>query len=105
MISIFNIILSTLQRILFRPVLLLCGDATQQQPFEKDQNRLVPVTNALANRQFVSTTYHYNLMGQHRVGHVEYVNFLDHVRYWIPDQNTLDNLQQGQVLCPTGEIK
>ena len=100
MISIFNIILSTLQIILVRPVLVLCGDAAQQQPFEKDQNRLVPVTNALANRQFVSTTYHYNL-----TGHVEYLNFLDHVRYWIPDENTLDNLQQGQVLCPTGEIK
>ena len=56
--SIFNIILSTLQRILFRHVLVLCGDAAQQQPFEKNQNRLVPVTNALAKRQFLSTSYH-----------------------------------------------
>ena len=65
----------------------------------------MPVTNALANRQFVSTTYHYNLTGQHQVGDVEYVNFLDNVRYWIPDQNTLDNLQEGCILCPTDEIK
>ena len=101
---IFNHILKTLNSLVFRPVLLLSRDAVQQQPFTRANGRIMQLTSPLDNRQFIATTYHYNLQGQHRVGDECYLQFLDHIRHWIPQQSLLDNLQDGHIITQEGEV-
>lgn len=100
--TIFHHILSTLSKLLFRPVLLLSGDSAQQQPFIRQGTRITPVTNPLNNRQFISSTHHFHLNQQHRVEDPKYLNFLNHIRHWVPTQTELDEIQAGRVLCPDG---
>ena len=62
------------------------------------------LTSPLDNRQFIATTYHYNLQGQHRVGDERYLQFLDHIRHWIPQQSLLDDLQAGHVIAEEEQV-
>ena len=102
--GIFNHILKTLNSLVFWPVLLLSGDAAQQQPFTRANGRIMQLTSPLDNRQFIATTYHYNLQGQHRVGDERYLQFLDHIRHWIPQQSLLDDLQAGHVITEEEQV-
>ena len=72
--TIFEHILSTLSKLLFHPVLLLSGDAAQQQPFVREATRIIPVSNPLNNREFVSSTYHFHLTEQYRVEDPNYTH-------------------------------
>ena len=89
---------------IFRPVLIVCGDYAQQQPFQKLTNRTVNVPSPLNNQSFLASTYQYILNGQHRIGDEEYLAFLNHIRHWIPSEAMLRQLQEGRVLCPDGEL-
>ena len=100
----FDHILNTFNRLIFRLILVLCGDHAQQQPFEKLTNRTINVPSPLNNESFLASTYLFKLKGQHRDGDVEYLAFLDHIRYWIPTEALLQQLQEGQVLCPDGVV-
>lgn len=100
--KIFQHILLSFSKLLFRPVLLLSGDGAQQQPFAHEGTRIIPVSNPLNNRQFVSSTYHFHLNEQHRVEDRNYLNFLNHIRQWVPTQSVLDEVQAGRVICPDG---
>ena len=44
-----------------------------------------------------------NLQGQHRVGDERYLQFLDHIRHWIP-QHSLSDLQDGHLITEEGEV-
>ena len=100
----FQHVVDTLNRLLFRPVLLVCGDNSQQPPFEKINTSTSTVTSRLNNRAFVSSTYSYTLKGQHRVGDLDCLVFLDHIRKWIPNDSLLSKIQHGCVLCPDGML-
>ena len=89
--TIFQHILFTLSMLLFRPV-LLSGDGAQQQPFTRDATWIIPLSNPLNNSCFVSSTYHFHLTEQHRVEDEAYLNFLNHIRYWVPTQSELDKI-------------
>ena len=102
--KIFAHIMDTFNRLVYRPVLILGGDNSQQQPFEKKDGIIVNVPSPLSNSQFVSSTYHFILHGQHRVGDVEYLQFLDHIRNWRPNQEILNNIQHNRVIFPHGNI-
>ena len=98
--TIFQHVLMTVSKLLFRPVFVLSGDGAQQQPFTREATRIIPVTNPLNNSQFVSSTYHFHLTEQHRVEDQAYLNFLNHIRHWVPTQNELDDIQRDRVICP-----
>ena len=100
----FQHIVNTLNKLMFKPVLVLGGHNAQQQPFEKSQNVTVNVNNPLTSTSFLSSVYQYTLGGQHIVGDPEYLAFLDHIRNWIPNESLLNQVQQGRVLCPDGTI-
>ena len=100
----FQHIVTTLNRLLLRPVFVVCGDNSQQQPFEKTNTCTCTVTSPLNNRAFLSSTYSYTLKGQHRVGDTEYLAFLDHIRNWIPNQSQLSSVQEGRIICPDGIV-
>lgn len=99
----FAHILETLNRINYRPILVVCGDMGQQQPFEKVGGYSI-VTFPLNNSRFTSSTYRFSLNGQHRVDDEEYVKILDHLRNWRPDQNVLNKIQEGRVICEQRQI-
>lgn len=100
----FKHILNTLSKLLFRPVLVICGDSAQQQPFTKTAKGSKTLNNPLHDQRFVSSTYHYNLTSQHRVGDHDFLNFLDQIRNWVPTNAILENIQKGRVLCPDGIV-
>ena len=97
--TIFQHILKTLNLVLFRPVLVLCRDCAQQQPFSKHNVRIMQLPSPFTNKHFISTTYRYNLLGQHHVGDAQYLKFLNSIRNWVPNQNVLDDIQEGCVIC------
>ena len=88
-----------------RPVLVVCGENAQQQPFEKTSKCTITVPCPLNNDTFLSSTYRYTLRGQHRVEDHDYIKFLDHIRHWKPTQQLLDTLQEGRVLCPDAVLR
>ena len=88
----FQHVINTLNRLLFRPVLVVCGDNSQQQPFEKTNVSTRTVASPLNNRAFVSSTYCYTLKGQHRVGDADYLAFLDHIRNCVPNDSVLSRI-------------
>jgi hypothetical protein len=100
----FQHVLDTLNRLIFRPVLVVCGDYAQQQPFEKLTSRTVNVSSPLNNQSFLASAYQYILNGQHRVGDSDYLEFLNHIRHWIPTEALLQQVQEGRVLCPDGAL-
>ena len=97
--TIFQHVLMTVSKLLFRPVLVVSGDGAQQQPFTREATRIIPVANPLNNPEFVSSTYHFHLTQQHRVEDQAYLNFLNHIRSWVPSQRELDEIQTDRVIC------
>ena len=102
--SNFQHVLDTFNRLIFRPVLVVCGDYAQQQPLQKLENRTVNVSSPLNNQSFLASAYQYILNGQHRVGDSDYLSFLNHIRHWIPTEALLQQVQEGRVLCPDGVL-
>ena len=98
----FQHILNTLNRLIFRHVLVLGGDNAQQQPFEKSKNMIVNIASLLTRKSFLSSVYQYTLSEQHRVGDTDYLAFLDHIRNWTPNDSLLQQVQERCVLCPDG---
>ena len=74
---IFQHILKTLNVLLFRPVVLFSGDAGQQQPFCKENGRIMQFNSPFDNNMFLNSTYNYKLLTQHRVGDNDYFSFLN----------------------------
>ena len=59
---IFHHILKTINVLLFRPVLMVAGDAGQQQPFSRENGKIMLLASALDNSSFITDTYHYHLI-------------------------------------------
>ena len=97
--TIFQYVLMTVSKLLFRAVLLVSCDGAQQQPFTREATRIIPVANPLNNREFVSSTYHFHLTQQHHVEDEAYLNFLNYIRSWVPTQRDLDEIQRDRVIC------
>ena len=95
---IFKHICKTLCVLLFRPVVMLCGDGGQQQPFCRDNGKIMQLTSPLDDTSFLSTTCRYQLKQQHRTGDAQYLSFLNTIRQWVPTQALLDTIQENRVI-------
>jgi ATP-dependent exoDNAse (exonuclease V) alpha subunit len=96
--TIFEHILKTINVLLFRPVVLFAGDVEQQQPFCRQNGRIMQLQSAFDNSLFLSMSYTYKLLTQHRVGDSAYFAFLKTVRNWVPTQQVLDEIHEGHVI-------
>ncbi len=103
-ITIFQHILKTLNLLLFRPVLMLSGDRGQQQPFSRENGKIIQINSPFDDNSFLSNTYCYHLRQQHRVGDQKYLSFLNHVRNWVPTQQFLDEIQHDRVIATDSDI-
>ena len=84
-----------------RPVLVIAGDRVQQQPLQTSQGRVVQVTSILNDGTLRDNSITYILYRQFRCVDSAYGAFLDHIRYWKPQQQFLDSLQDGRVIETT----
>lgn len=101
--TIFDHIIRTMQQIPIRPILVLAGDVQQQQPIETMDGKICQVESILSEPRFMSIVEHYKLTQQYRVLDEEYEKFIQHIRYWRPTQQLLDQMQQGRVICQQSE--
>ena len=96
---IFKHIQKTLTVLLFRPVIMVCGDGGQQQPFSRNNGNVMQLPSPFDDTSFINNTYHYHLKQQHRVEDAEYLSFLNTIRRWVPTQELLDTIQDNRVIC------
>ena len=59
--SIFRHVLRTLQELPMRPVVLVCGDNSQQHPITTVDGKTKQTISALADTSFMKMAAHYNL--------------------------------------------
>ena len=99
----FEIAAATLNRLNSRPVVLIAGDKTQQQPLRTVDGR-VDTTRSIINDGTLTAdnSVHHSLYQQFRVVDKDYAAFLDILRYLQPTQEQLDEFQRGIVLCSSG---
>ncbi len=96
---IFQRMLRAFNVLLFCPVILLSGDAGQQQPFLCENGKIMQLTSPFDNFSFLNSCYNYRLRQQHHVAHNSYLEFLICIRKWVPTQQYLDQIQEGRVIC------
>ena len=59
-------VLSTVNQLSLRPVLVMCGDKCQQQPIETVDSQTTQVPSILHDQQFYTFAHHIHLTKQHR---------------------------------------
>ena len=102
----FNIVVGTLNRLKFRPVVVIAGDKRQQQPLQTVEGRVCSTISILNNQTFKEdNAIKHSLHQQFRILDKEYEAFVEMVRHLQPSQRQLDQFQQGLVLCPSGSLE
>ena len=101
---IFQHILKTLNVLLFCPVLMVCGDAGQQQPFSNNNNKIMQISSPFDDTTFLNNTYHYKLTNQHRVSDEHYHSFLETVSKWVPSQELLNVVKNGCIISKNNSV-
>ena len=48
----------------------------------------------------MSSTYHFHLTEQHCVDDYDFLNFLNHIRHWVPTQSELKKIQADRDHSP-----
>ena len=97
--QIFDHIMKTLQQLHIRPVVLLCGDQQQQQPFKTVADTTRPTQGVLQDKNLYKNSVLVNFLQQHRCNDPEFQEFLNVIRYFKPSMRTLNRLQNGRVIC------
>lgn len=100
---IMDHIVGTINRLSFRPVVIMCGDECQQQPIETIDHNTIQVASALSSKEFYKITNHFKLTVQHRCEDPQFLNILNHLRYYKPSQNLLDSIQEPRILCASSK--
>jgi hypothetical protein len=96
--SIMQHVVTTVNQLSLRPLLVMCGDKCQQQPIETVDNTTTQVPSILGERDFYSIAHHIHLTTQHRCEDEELLNILNHLRYYKPSNELLEKIHGGRVL-------
>ena len=94
-------VLTTINQISLRPLLVMCGDKCQQQPIETVNNQTTQVSSILQDRQFYRVAHHINLTKQYRCEDQELQDILNHLRYYKPSRYLLQTIHGGRIMCAT----
>ena len=103
-VSIRHHFINTIERIDRRPVLILFGDFTQQQPIATidRSTKQVPNISSCSHCRFFMKKF--TMKGQHRVEDNSLLNLLHHARYQAPTQDMLDTVCAERTLSDTREF-
>ena len=97
--SIMQHVLSTINQISVRPVLIMCGDHYQQQPISTVDQQILKVPSILEDTDFYAITNHFNLTKQHRCDDPRLMDILNHLRCFRPSEELLAELHEERILC------
>lgn len=103
--KIFQHILDTIQQLHVRPVLLLCGDAQQQQPIATVDGKTKQTKSILNHKAPYDVCTTVNFHTQHRCEDKDYAEILDTIRYYKPSRTLLAKLEHDRVLFQKTEIE
>ena len=95
----FDHILTTLQELHVRPVVVLCGDPQQQQPIATIDGKTRPTTGILQDKALYKNSVIVNFIHQHRCVDPVFQEILNVIRYYKPSRQTLRELHGTRVLC------
>ena len=101
---IFETTASTFNHLNTRPVVVLAGDKCQQQPLQTIDSHTTSTTSIINDHTSLSNAVIHTLYQQFRIIDLEYAKFLDFIRFMLPSQQQVDEMQTGIVLCPEGEL-
>ena len=96
---VFDHILTTLQELHVRPVVVLCGDQQQQQPIATIDGKMRPTTGILQDKALYKNSVIVNFIHQHRCVDPVFQEILNVIRYYKPSRKTLRELHGTRVLC------
>ena len=97
--TIFNHMMTTIQQLPSRPILLISGDKFQLPPITTTNNRTTSGQSIYEFDSLARISRTFNLTRQHRCEDEEYSEILDHLRYWQPTPEILHKLQHERLLC------
>ena len=92
-------LLSTVNQLSLRPLLVMCGDRCQQQPIKTVDRQTTQVPSIFHDKNFYSIVHHIHLTKQHRCEDEELMQILNHLRHYRPSDDLLETIHGGRVLC------
>ena len=98
---VFDHVLTTLQELHVRPVVLLCGNQQQQQQqlLATIEGKTRPTTGVLQNKALYKNSVVVNFIHQHRCIDAAFQEILNVIRYYKPSTCTLKELHDTRILC------
>ena len=96
---VFDHILTTLQELHVRPVVVLCGDQQQQQPIATVDGKTKPTIGILQDKALYKNSVIVNFIDQHRCVDPVFQEILNVIRYYKPSRKTLKELHGTRILC------
>ena len=96
--AIFDHMMSTIQQLPCRPILLISGDKFQLPPITTVNNRTTSGRSIYEVDLLARISRSFNLTRQHRCVDKEFSEILNHLRYWKPTPEILNKLQHEQLL-------
>lgn len=94
----FEHIISTLQQLPTRPIMVISGDKYQLPPLISTNNCTTSMTNVYQFPTFSNIANSFNLTQQHRCIDKDYENILEHIRFWKPTLDMLKKLHNERLL-------
>lgn len=96
--NIFAHIVKTINLLPVRPVLLLSGDSVQLQPIQTIDGKVKQTTNVFVDGSLKNIAVIFRLYNQHRCVDRHHQHFQNCVRYWMPSQPYLNEVQENLVV-------
>ncbi len=103
-IEVLHHIISTVDKIISRLIVVICGDYAQQQPFSTVNNVNKQDSNISTCEHCLSFVKKVTLTTQHRTNDAHLISFLQHIRFYMPTVEMLSTIMDGRILVPNAVI-
>ena len=100
----FEMIHDTLEKQVYRPLVIITGDESQQPPLQTINGCTTQTTSILKNRCLREVCQIHSLYQQFRCTDKPYMDFLQYIRYSRPQQYVVDNFQPPLLLFNQSDI-
>ena len=94
----------TLEKQVYRPLVIIAGDESQQPPLQMINGCTTQTTSILKNPCLREVCQIHSLYQQFRCTDKPYMDFLQHIRYSSPQQYVVDNFQPPLLLFNQSDI-
>lgn len=95
----FDHMVKTINLIPIKPVIMMSGDFSQQQPLSTVQGKVKQVSSIKDYQIFVQRATKFNLHEQFRIRDNILLHFLQAIRHYKPTETILRHIQKDRILC------